>query len=141
MEDLRINDQLVIPAGELDERFSTSGGPGGQHANRAASRVTLAFDITASVALSDAQRSRLIDRLGPRLRNGTVTVSSDKSRSQWRNRQLARSQLAEIVAEGLRPAPPPRRSTKPSRAAKRRRLESKRARSRIKQLRRRPDVD
>ena len=78
---------------------------------------------------------------GPRLRNGVLTVSSDESRSQWRNRQLARRQLAEMVAEGLRPAPPPRRSTKPSRAAKRRRLESKRARSRIKQLRRRPDVD
>jgi ribosome-associated protein len=141
MDDLRIGAGLVIPAGELDERFSTSGGPGGQHANRAATKVTLSFDVAASPSLDERQKARLLDRLGSRLSDGVLSVSSEASRSQWRNRHLARARMVEMISAGLRPDPAPRKPTRPTRASRRRRLEAKRARGRLKRLRRRPDEE
>ncbi len=141
MDDLRISDALTIPGAELLERFDTSGGPGGQHANRSATKVTLSFDVAASPTLSDQQRRRLVVRLGGRLRNGVVAVAVDESRSQWRNRQLARSRLAGLLADNLGPPQARRVPTKPSQASRQRRLDEKKARGRVKRLRRRPDVD
>lgn len=135
---LVVNDRLAIPAEELTWRFETSSGPGGQHANRAASRAELTFDVASSPSLTAGERALILERLGGRARRGVLTVVAGESRSQWRNRVTARRRMAEILAEALLPGPLPRRPTRPSRAARLRRLGAKRARSEIKRLRRPP---
>jgi ribosome-associated protein len=140
-EDLIVNSELVIAGDELAWTFSTSGGPGGQHANRSNTRAELRFDLPASPSIPDHLRSRMLAAVGERLVGGKIVVVADDSRSQWRNRQIARKRLAELLNEASRPPAPPRRRTKPSRAARRRRLESKRRRSETKRLRRKPGVD
>ncbi len=125
-----------IPDSELRWRFDTSGGPGGQHANRSATRVELSFDVSASRAFDETTRDRLISALGPRVR-----IVEGGSRSQATNRKRAVRRLHAILEEAARPAPPPRRATRPSLAAHRRRLESKRARGRLKRQRARPTTE
>lgn len=132
MDDLAVG-RFTIPAAELEEHFTTSGGPGGQHANRSSTAVELRFDVVGSEAFPEPERSRLVERLG-----AVVTVTASDSRSQWRNRALARQRLSERLEEALRP-PKRRRATKPTRASRRRRLESKRKQSEKKRLRRRPE--
>lgn len=140
MGDLVVDHRLTIPGAELEESFSPSGGPGGQHANRSSTRVTLTWDLAAS-----SVDSRLLERirrgLGSALDGGRVQVTIGESRSQWRNRQLARRRLAELVGEALRPAPPPRRRTRPTRGQRRSRLEDKRKRGETKRLRKRPGTE
>jgi ribosome-associated protein len=136
MDDLRISDDIIVPAAELEWTFLPSGGPGGQHANRAASKVVLRFDAAASRAFDDATRRLVLDRLG----QPVISVTVDQSRSQWRNRQIARRRLRERIDAALAPPAPPRRSTKPSRRSEQRRLESKRAQSQKKALRKPPDA-
>ncbi len=131
-EDLQVRPGLVIPAAELDERFSTSGGPGGQHANKTATRVELRFDIAGSSALSEHQRDRLTERFG-----GEVRVVVDEERSQLRNRALARERLAGRMRNALVPVRS-RRPTRPTMGSKRRRLDAKRQRGETKRDRRRP---
>ncbi len=97
--------RITIPAAELTWRFDTSGGPGGQHANRSATRVELSWDLANSPSVPDDLRSRILKRLGHRAADGVVRVASGESRSQWRNRAIARSRLAEILEEALAPAP------------------------------------
>jgi ribosome-associated protein len=138
--DLRITDTIAIPEDELEWRFTPSGGPGGQHANRSATRAEVRFDLVSSTAFGDDLKERMIPRLGARISGGIVTVREDASRSQWRNRQRARARLAELLREAMR-IERPRRPTRPSRAAKRRRLEAKRRRSETKRLRRAPEAD
>ena len=116
-------------------RTSRSSGPGGQHANVTASRVEAVFDVKASATLSDAQRERLLARLGPRV----VAVAQD-ARSQARNRELALERLAERLADAL-VVPRKRRATKPTTAARERRLAAKRQASQRKLARRPPDPD
>ena len=128
-EVLRVNGSCAIPPGELEWRFSPSGGPGGQHANRSSTRVEVRFDIESSPSLGPRQRDRLIARLGP-----VVRVVADDERSQVRNRALALERLRERLADALR-VERPRRPTKPSRAAGERRLETKRRRSETKRSR------
>jgi ribosome-associated protein len=123
---------LVIPAAELEWRFSASGGPGGQHANTANTRVELIFDISGSGVLGPRQRARLLEKLGSAVR---VVVSDE--RSQARNRQLALDRLAERLDEALR-IDPPRRPTRPTRASRERRLRAKQLRSARKVERRAP---
>ncbi|GAA1524302.1 alternative ribosome rescue aminoacyl-tRNA hydrolase ArfB [Nocardioides humi] len=125
---------LVIPDGELVERFSRSPGPGGQSVNTTDSRVELVWDPAASTALTDAQRTRLLGRAG-----GPITVVAHEHRSQHRNRVAARERLAARVRELLAPPPPQRRATKPTRGSKERRLDAKRRRGRAKELRGRVD--
>lgn len=136
MDDLRLSDDIIIPASELEWTFLPSGGPGGQHANRAASKVVLRFDAAASGAFDDATRRLVLDRLG----EPVISVTVDESRSQWRNRQIARRRLRERLDAALAPPAPPRRLTKPSRRSDQRRLESKRAQSEKKALRKPPDA-
>jgi ribosome-associated protein len=124
-----------IPLGEIELKASRSSGPGGQHANVTASRVEAVFDVEASSALTDAQRRRLLGRLGPR-----VSAVAQDARGQARNRELALQRLAAKLAEGLR-EPKQRRPTRPSRAAKERRLEQKRRAGERKRTRRRPADD
>jgi ribosome-associated protein len=137
MEDLEVSPSLTIPASELIWRFDTSGGPGGQHANRSSTRVEVSFDVSASIALDEATRERLLAQ--PLAENGIVRVQIGESRSQWRNRQLARRRLAGLLEEALRPPPPERKRTRPGRAARERRLREKHARSEQKRLRRPPE--
>ena len=134
-EPLRVRTGLEIPGSEIDERFGPSGGPGGQHANRAHTRVDLRFDVAGSSSLTDHQRDRLLTRLGPEVR---VTV--DEERSQARNRAIARDRLAARLRHALAPVRT-RTATRPTRASKKRRLDSKRQRSDTKRMRRRPGQD
>jgi ribosome-associated protein len=129
---LRIDDRLSIPFHEVELRTSRSSGPGGQHANVTASRVEAVFDVWASRALEQSQRERLASRLGP-----VVTAVAQDARGQSRNRELALGRLAEKIAAGLA-VPRRRRPTRPSRAARARRLAGKRRLSERKQGRRRP---
>lgn len=135
MDDLKISETITIPAGELNWTFSPTGGPGGQHANRSSTRAELRLEVGASRAFDDESRERLLARLAT---DGTITVIVDETRSQWRNRQIARQRLADRIRDVLRPDPPERRPTKPSRVARRRRAEDKKARSRTKSLRKPP---
>ena len=132
---------LDIPDAELIERFSRSSGPGGQSVNTTDSRVELSWDIASSAALDDVQRARLLSRLRNRLVDGVLTITASEHRSQLRNRTAARVRLRNLVAEALEPPSPPRRATRPSRAAKARRLESKRRHSDLKASRRTPPGD
>jgi ribosome-associated protein len=131
-EDLRVNPWLVIPGGELRERFSRSSGPGGQSVNTADSRVELSFDVAASAALPDWARRRAVDRVGGRLAHGVLTVASSGERSQLMNRQEARARLADLMRDAVAAPPRARVATKPSRAARERRLADKRRRSQAK---------
>ncbi|GAB2444803.1 alternative ribosome rescue aminoacyl-tRNA hydrolase ArfB [Nocardioides hungaricus] len=123
-------DGLDIPDSELVERFSRSPGPGGQSVNTTDSRVELEYDVAASTALTEAQRVRLVGRLG-----SPVRIVASEHRSQHRNRVAARERLASRLREALAPPPPPRRPTKPTRGSQQRRLDAKRARGETKALR------
>jgi ribosome-associated protein len=131
-EALQVTDEVRIPLDEIELRASRSSGPGGQHANVTASRIEAVFDVEASQTLTDEQRDLLRRRLG-----GRVTAVAQDARSQARNRELALERLREKLAAGLR-RPKPRQQTKPSRAARERRLEQKRRTSERKARRRRP---
>jgi ribosome-associated protein len=122
---------VAIPLREVELRASRSSGPGGQHANVTASRIEAVFDVAASQALDEEQKRRVMARCGPRV----VAVAQD-SRSQARNRELALERLRGRLAAALAVARR-RRATAPSRAARERRLESKRRRSQLKRGRRR----
>lgn len=126
---------LVIPAADLVERFTRSPGPGGQSVNTADSRVELVLDLQATASLSEAQRSRALRHLAPRLVNGGLVVTASEHRSQLRNRAAARQRVADLLREAVAPPPPPRRATKPTKGSQRRRLEAKRQRSMTKKLR------
>ena len=126
--------QWLIPESELEERFETSGGPGGQHANRSETAVTLRFDIAAS-SLPDEIRLRLSGRLGP-----VIEVTASDTRSQWRNREIARERMTGRLEEAL-VVPKWRKKTKPSRKARESRLAEKKARSEVKKGRRSPGAD
>jgi ribosome-associated protein len=117
---LRVNQELAVPLTEVTLRTSRSSGPGGQHANVTASRVEAIFDVEASRALSEAQRARVLAREGPRV----VAIAQDE-RSQARNRDLALERLAARLAAAL-VVPRSRRATRPSAAARARRLTDKR---------------
>jgi ribosome-associated protein len=135
-DDLRVNSWLVIPASELHERFSRSSGPGGQSVNTTDSRVELSFDVRRSPSLPEYARERALDRLGSRLADGVLTVASSVERSQLMNRVAARARLVSLLRDAVAPPPRSRVATRPSRAAKARRVEDKRRRSQTKRNRR-----
>lgn len=133
-----VGNHVVIPTEELTWRFVPSGSPGGQHANRSNTRAELSWDLSSSGVITDDVRQRLSDRLGGRMAGGVITIAVDETRSQWRNRSIARKRLAELIAEALAPETP-RRPTRPTRASRLRRREEKRRRADTKRLRRRPE--
>ena len=147
MDDLFIRPARGLPAGlripddELIERFSRASGPGGQSVNTTDSRVALSWDVLNSAVLTDAQRRRALDRLAGRLVDGVLTIVAAEHRSQRQNRTAARARLHHLVQDALEPPAPPRRATKPSRAARARRVEAKRRHGELKSLRRRPPDD
>lgn len=134
-ERLRIDERLSLPLGEIELRASRSSGPGGQHANVTASRVEAVFAVEESASLSDSQRARLLERLGP-----VVTAVAQDARGQSRNRELALERLAAKIAAGLR-VRRKRRATRPTRASRQRRLEQKRRTAEKKRGRREPPLE
>jgi ribosome-associated protein len=132
-ESIRVTRSVAIPAAEIELRFSRSSGPGGQHAQKTESRVEAVFDVDASTALTPVQKRRVLAKAGP-----VVRAIAQDERSQWRNRELAVERLVAALREALR-VERPRVKTRPSAAAKERRLEEKRRRGATKRLRRPPD--
>ncbi|MEA2386933.1 MAG: ribosome-associated protein [Thermoleophilaceae bacterium] len=129
---INVRPGLTIPSDEVELRTSRSSGPGGQHANVTASRVEASFDVAASSALSDEQKRRVMARCGP-----VVRAVAQDTRSQRRNRELALERLAGRLASALT-VQRPRKQTRPTRAAKERRIKQKQRRSETKRLRGRP---
>lgn len=132
-EPIEVRPGVAIDPGEIEMRTSRSSGPGGQHANVTASRVEARFVVADSDSLSDAQKRRITERLGP-----VVTAVAQENRSQHRNRELAVERLRERLAEALKPRTP-RRPTRPTGASKKRRLEAKKRAAERKRQRRKPD--
>ena len=135
MQDIVVTPRVIIPGGELAIAFARSGGPGGQNVNKVASKVELRWNPTTSAALGDDDRTWLLHRLRSRLTaDGTLIVTSTATRDQLKNRDDATSKLALIVRAAL-DRPKPRKATRPSRSAKRRRLADKRHHAEIKRNR------
>ena len=139
MSGLRVNASLVVPDAELKERFSRSSGPGGQGVNTTDSRVELLYDIAASAVLTQAQRSRLLSRLGDRLSGTVLTVTASEHRTQLANRRAARDRMASLLRDALAPPAPKRRPTRRTRGSNERRLKGKKQRGQTKAARQRPD--
>lgn len=136
MRDLVVTSTVVVPEHELTWRFSRSSGPGGQSVNTADSRVELSVDVAQTGALSPVLRQRALNRLGDRLVDGVVTVTASEHRSQLRNREAAMTRMAELLRDAIAPPAAPRKRTRPTRAAKERRISEKKRRGEIKRLRR-----
>ena len=135
-EPLRVTPRLVIPPGELVERFSKSGGPGGQHVNTSDTRVELSYDVARAASLPPLLRTRALERLAGKLVDGLLTVSASDRRSQRQNRDLARERLVDALREAVAPPPRPRRPTRPRKGAVQARLDDKKRRGEVKRLRR-----
>jgi ribosome-associated protein len=136
-----VDTQIEIPETELVERFVRSSGPGGQNVNKVATAVELRFDVARSAVLPEPVRERLLARRDRRVTaDGVLVINAQRYRTQERNREDARERLAAFVATGLK-APTPRVATKPSRAAKQRRLDAKHQRAGVKRERTRKDWD
>jgi len=136
VSDLVVTPRLTIPAGELEISFARSGGPGGQNVNKVSSKVDLRWNPTTSTALTDDDRALLLQKLRSRLTtDGVLIVTSTLTRDQIQNRADARDKLALIVKAAL-DRPKPRKATKVSKGAKRRRVADKRHKSEIKKNRR-----
>jgi len=131
-----IVDGHPIADSELEWSFGPSGGPGGQHANRAHTRAEVRFDLGASASIPDPLKAHMLRRLGNRGAGGVVAVSADDTRSQLQNRRLAQERLASLLNQAAQ-RPRRRRPTRPTLASRERRLEGKRRRSDLKQGRRR----
>jgi ribosome-associated protein len=132
---IAIDESLAIPDEEVTFTTSRSGGPGGQNVNKLETRVTLRFDLAGSPSLAPEQKARLAERLATRItREGILQVTSQKHRTQAANREAAVERFAELLRENLREEPP-RKKTRPSRAAKARRLDAKRRQSQRKRER------
>jgi ribosome-associated protein len=135
---VRVNARVVIPRSEIVMRTTRSAGAGGQHVNKTESRVELVWNVQTSHALSGAQRERVVKALASRLTaRGECRVIASDTRSQFQNRERAEARLAALVRAAL-VVPKVRKPTKPSKAAKRARLEGKRRHAEKKRERRRP---
>lgn len=141
MSGVRVNRSVTIPEDEIRLEFTTSGGPGGQHANKSSTRAVLIWNVDASRALGPRQRVRVKGKLRHRIdSSGNLRLSSDATRSQLRNREAVRERLRSLVEDALRPEKK-RTGTAPTRSSKENRLRAKRARSEVKRARGKPAID
>jgi ribosome-associated protein len=136
--DLIVHASLLIPASELQWRFSRSSGAGGQNVNKLETAVELLFHLEGSRALGVFRKQRLLEHFQGRLIDGCLRVAASDHRSQFQNRQLALQRMADLLREGLKPPEQLRRSTRPTRASVKRRLQGKKRRSDVKQNRKPP---
>jgi ribosome-associated protein len=134
-DSIHVSGAVRVRRREIEVITTTSGGPGGQHANRSATKVELRYDVVSSSALSDTQRRRVIERVGPEVR-----VSAGDERSRARNLALAERRLVDRLRSALE-VPKRRRPTRPTRGSQERRLGAKQRRSRLKSQRRRPRAE
>lgn len=133
---LSINDDLWVPRAELEFRASRSGGPGGQHVNTSSTRVELTWSVSGSPSLTEEQRARLLEKLANRIDGeGVLHIAASEHRSQHQNRDAATERFRELLREALH-VPKPRKKTRPTRASREQRLQSKRRRSEVKRMRR-----
>jgi ribosome-associated protein len=131
---------VSVPEAELEVRTARSSGPGGQSVNTTDSKVELRWNVATSTSLSEAQRTRLLERLATRLTtDGVLILTGSEHKSQHRNREAVLARFRAIVGEALTP-PRQRRRTRPTRASKERRLRSKKHRGELKRLRQPPDA-
>jgi ribosome-associated protein len=140
---MHITDTVSIPMSELQFRFTRSSGPGGQHVNRSATQVELLFDVANSPSLNETQRRRVLRKLKSRIdKEGILHLVSQETRSQLRNREEVVERFQELMRDALH-VPKRRRPTRPTRAARERRLEEKHRRSETKRSRRpvQPNAD
>jgi ribosome-associated protein len=127
---------IEIPPSELSFRFARSGGPGGQNVNKRETQVELIWDVAASPSLSPSERERVMRKLASRIdAEGRLRLVATEERTQGRNREIATERLHDLLKEALKPDPPKRRKSRPSRAATERRLTSKRVRGETKRQR------
>ena len=133
VDDLVVTRSLTVRDADLQERFSRSGGPGGQGVNTADSRVELSYDVAQAPGIGPRIRARLLERLDPRLVDGVLTIAASEHRTQLANRKAARERLVQILREAAAPPPAPRRPTRPTRGSKERRLAEKKRRGQTKQ--------
>ena len=141
MAEIRINRTTAVDDSEVAFSFARSGGAGGQHVNTSSTKVELRWNVDASAALDDRQKALVRQRLGNRINaEGELVLQSSEHRSQTRNRDAVVARFANLVAEALR-VQASRRPTKPTQAARRRRLDAKRRRAETKTLRRSPPPD
>ena len=133
-----MSDRNAVPDDEIYYQASRSGGPGGQHVNRRATRVEACWNVRESSALSDEERERILEKLSSRIgKDGVLRIVAEDERSQHRNKELAKRRLRELVARALH-VPKRRKKTRPPRAAEEKRLENKSRRKRVKELRKPP---
>jgi ribosome-associated protein len=137
--DLVVRSGVTIPSGELQWRFSHSGGPGGQGVNTSDSRVELTWDLGASSALTPTLKQRALERLANRLVGTSVTVVSSEFRAQLRNREAAAARLVALIAQAIAPPPRARRATRPTAHSVEERIAAKKRRSNLKRTRRADD--
>lgn len=141
VDDLRVTNRVTIPARDLDVRVARSSGPGGQGVNTTDSKVELRFDLEGTECMNESQKALVRRQLGNRVTaDGVLILQSNEHRSQHRNREAARERMRRLISEALVP-PRPRRATKPTKGAKRRRIEAKRQRSDLKRQRQAPHAD
>lgn len=138
---LTVNADVRVPRAELEFRASRSGGPGGQHVNTSSTRVELYWSVAETPSLTGEQRERVREKLANRIDGeGVLHLVSSEHRSQHQNREAVTERFVEILREALR-VPKPRRKTRPTRASREKRLQSKRHRSEVKRMRRGPGGD
>src|SRR3954469_1600592 len=141
MRELVVSPRVVVPAHELTWRFSRSSGPGGQSVNTSDTRAELSFDVLRTTALSPLLRERALQRLGTRLVDGVLTITASEHRSQLRNREAALTRMGETLRAAVAPPAAPRKRTRPTKAARERRLAEKHRRGDVKRLRGRAHDD
>ena len=133
---MQVTPDIHVPDSELEFRFILASGPGGQNVNKVATAVQLRFDVAASPSLPEPVRARLIDLAGSRMtKDGVLLISAKRHRTQERNRQDAQDRLLALLRRAARP-PKPRRKTRPSKAAREKRMHAKRLQSDKKRARR-----
>jgi ribosome-associated protein len=135
---IQITPRIALDESEIEERFVRASGPGGQNVNKLSTAVQLRFDVKNSPSLPDAVKERLMRLAGRRMTgDGVLVINAQRHRTQERNRQDAQDRLVELIREAV-PPPIQRRPTKPTLGSKKRRLESKKQRGEIKNLRSKP---